>query len=173
MRNSQVSEYPVCELLVYYLNPTKYSSSNIVFGAALMNSFFGEFTYTGGDQNTIQLNLGKATVPGTYIGSQSGTVNPDAPPLPDPTPVPDPPAPTPDPTPTIVNGTSSTGNAETINILLLSGEAIIMMCLLACMIYLCVNKTTCCKRRAQVGDFGINSGTMVSDQEAEPFTPQY
>jgi len=64
-----------------------------------------------------------------------------------------------DPTPTVVNGTESSGNSETVNILLISGESILLMALMAILLYLCVNKLNCCKSKPQVGDYNSISGS--------------
>jgi len=157
------------------LNPTKYMSSQVVLGAAFFTNFFAQFEYqTDSDQNYVRLTLAKLTVPGTYLGDQTGTVDPYDP-IPTPTPVPDVPTPSVDPTPTVVNGTESSGNSETVNILLVSGEVIVLMCIMACMIYICVNKTTCCKSKPTINDYNQVPSSRTSgaaDDEAKPFTPQ-
>lgn len=89
-------------------------------------------------------------MPGTYLGDQTGSASDN--PVPTPTPVVDPTTPTVDPTPLVSNATNT--NDKTVNIMLLSAELIIFMCMLACMLYLCVNKLTCCGQgRKTIGDY--------------------
>jgi len=68
MRNSQTVPSQ-CNLMVQYMDPSKYMSSNIVLGSAFFQSFFAQFEYNvDTNLNTMQLTLSKSTVPGTYLG---------------------------------------------------------------------------------------------------------
>jgi hypothetical protein len=90
------------------------------------------------------------TAPGVYLGDQTQVVDPDDPdPVPTPTPsnTTDPDTPAPDPTPVVINGTESSGNSKGVNILVISGEIIMLMCLIAILLFLCVNKLDCCKKK--------------------------
>lgn len=126
-------------------------SSEIVLGSAFFTNFFAQFTYEESlDTNKVRLTLAKNVVPGTYLGDQTGSASDIV--VPTPTPVVDPTTPTVDPTPLVSNATTT--NDKTVNIMLLSAELVIFMCLMACMLYLCVNKLTCCGQgRKTIGEY--------------------
>ena len=68
MRNSQTVD-STCNLLVYYLDPVRYMSSDIVLGAAFFQSYFAQFEYVPAtNENTMSLTLSRWTIPGTYLG---------------------------------------------------------------------------------------------------------
>lgn len=126
-------------------------SDQVVLGSAFFTNYFAQFEYDVDlDTNKVRLTLAKEVVPGTYLGEQTGSV--PGVPIPTPTPVVDPAIPSVDPTPYIQNATSP--NSETLNILLLSGEVVIFMMLMACMLYLCCNKLACSgKNKQTVGEY--------------------
>jgi len=115
------------------------------------------------------LTLAKNVVPGTYLGDQTGSASDIV--VPVPTPVVNPTVPTVDPTPLVSNATTT--NGKTVNIMLLSVELIIFMCLLACMLYLCVNKLTCCgQNRTTIGDYNqLQTKNSLHATGSETFNP--
>lgn len=134
-----------------------------MFGAAFFQNFFAQFTYTGESSNLVRLSLAEYPAPGTYLGSQTGSISSDDP-VPTPEPVVNPPTPTTTPLPTVVNATSSNGN--TLNILIVSGETIVAMILVAAIIFLCVNKVSF-RKRTTLDEFNTNLNNSTV-----PFTPQ-